>query len=966
MRSMRCHMCPVARDGGVCRVGGGSCTFPLPGSPVLLHERTAHRCGVERLDSIRTAQGRDDERYLLATARGLLGSGNTDNNGVVAVDFEAKLDPSTGRIVDFLTSAQLIDTPEERIRQRYLKVLHYDYGYPLGVMRREVGIVSGSSHLLESDGSVKRADIVVYLDAAAANASDQGRIKFVVECKRPTVDAGYNQLVSYIFNTSAGGGVWYNGDDLQPYVRRTLPHNALEPAPNIPAHNEDWSSVGARSKQDLRHPQDIRGLLRICNNKLHGRGIDAEEEDLTMDMVRILLAKIEDEILSEDAPKFFITSDEYSTADGKENAAERVRELFRKYADQYPDVFDEHENIKVSSNAIAEVIAVLQEWRLLAPRDSANDWDLMGAAYEQYTATHLKRARGQFFTNRLITEFMVEALDAKTDAKALDPAGGSGGFITAVLRRARRQILDSTVNRPQAREPQLDQLRKNLALVEISPRLVKIAKTAMLLNGDGHAGMTRGNSLGPYTLMDPVIQTSFGRGSVDLIVTNPPFAGVGDGQVTDPDMLAQFELARRWYTDADGDILTLDEYVGRPPEMLFLERCIDWLKPGGLLGIVMPKGFLETTTYRPARELLFRSGQVLAVVTFHKNSFQPDTGVRTCALLFRKFEDGERAPRDYPIFMAISQRVGRDSEGRPIFKVESDGQRTEEIDEDLGEILEAYRDFRVGRLRSSEYRFEIRRAALPADSLNLNPQFHLPHLNETLRQIQLMDDSEAWEVTALGQLEQGITIFKGPRLRTDNIVVDGPDPENEAIEAYYTPSAILQDKRDSVKWLDVSRATPKQKIAFNAVRVETGDLLVTRSGTIGRVAYITSALDGAIVSDDAIRVRINDPKLRRYVFAYLQTAQAQDQLRINEYGSVQQHLEPTHLRDLLVPIPLDWSTVADPITSAEAFFASKERQDRAMKAMRTLESALTLPSPRSIEVATEAPDVPRTRRPRRR
>lgn len=853
----------------------------------------------------------------------------------MTIDFEPDIDPATGKIVDFLSGTPLEDQPEERVRQRYLKVLHYDYGYPKATMRREVRIMAGSNEVIGVDGSPTRADIAVYLTASAATAKDQGKIKFVVECKRPDVESGRNQLVSYIFNTSAGGGVWYNGISLQPFRRRTQPHNDLEPAPKVPAADETWDSIERSPKSELRRPRDVRGLLRLCNDRLHGRGIDGDEEDLTMDMVRIVLAKTQDETEPGDYPLFYVTSDEYVSKDGRQAVAERVRALFRRYADNYPAVFDEHETVRVSSAAITEVVAVLQEWRIMSRLDDADEWDIMGAAYEQYTATHLKRARGQYFTNRLIVNFIVDALDPAADVKALDPAGGSGGFATAVLRHARRKILATTAPGSTAREHQLANLRQRLSAVEISPRLVKIAKTAMLLNGDGHAGMTRGNSLGPYEEFDGWIRDKCGKGQPNLIVTNPPFAGVGEGQITDLDVLNQFELARRWTIGESGQLEPdLSAPVeARPPEMLFLERCLDWLKPGGHLGIVMPKGFLDTATYRPARELLLRSGQLLGVVTFHKNSFQPDTGVRTCVVLLRKYEVGEAPPGDYPIFMAINQRIGRDSEGRPIFTVDGSGHPTDTLDEDLREILAAYRSFRAGSLTPSEYRFSVSRSSLPTDGLNINPQYHLPHLNESIRAVQQLDDSEIWDVLTLGHVETGIAIFKGPRLRTDNVVVDAYI-SNMQIEAYYTPSAVLQDKRDSVKWLDLARATDAQKRAFSAVRVRKGDLLVTRSGTVGRIAYITSALDGAIVSDDAIRVRIRDPKLRAYVFAYLQSQQAQDQMRVNEYGSVQQHLEPEHIRDLLIPIPKDWNDTKAIVDNANAFISSKETQDKAMSKIR--------------------------------
>lgn len=874
----------------------------------------------------------------------------------MTISFDPDHDPVTGKIIDFLAGTLLEDRPEERVRQTYLKVLHHDYGYPKSVMRREVMIMAGANPVIDQQGKPTRADIVVYLAAADAISGNQGRIKFVVECKRPDVTSGRNQLVSYIFNTSAGGGVWYNGDDVQPFRRRTQPDNDLEPAPKVPAFDETWDAVGRPPKSELRRPRDVRGLLRVCNNKLHGRGIDAEEEDLTMDMVRIILAKVQDEIESGDYPLFYVTSEEYSLSTGREAVADRVQKLFRRYAENYPTVFDAHEEIRVSDAAIVEVVAVLQEWQIMTRLDDAAEWDIMGSAYEQYTATHLKRARGQFFTNRLIVDFVIGVLDPDADVRALDPAGGSGGFVTAVLRYVRRKVLAATAENSTAREHQLANLRQRLSSVEISPRLVKIAKTAMLLNGDGHAGMTKGNSLGPYEGFDAWIREKSGKGQPNLIVTNPPFAGVGEGQISDPEILHQFQLARRW--SADGDGIFRPNHDGalenRPPEMLFFERCLDWLKPGGKLGIVMPKSFLDTATYRGARELLFSSGQLLGVVTFHKNSFQPDTGVRTCVVFVRKWGDDELVSHDYPIFMAISQKIGRDSEGRPIFAMDANGDLTDQVDHDLDETLEAFRDLQAGTLTASEYRFSVARSELPGDTLNINPQFHLPHLNETLRMVQQLDDSMEWDVLTLGQIEQGIRIFKGPRLRTDNIIVTGPgnpaDTES-AIEPYYTPSAVLQDKRESVKWLDLARATLRQIQSFDAVRVKRGDLLVTRSGTIGRVAYITKSLDSAIVSDDAIRVRIADERLRNYVFAFLQTKVAQDQMRINEYGAVQQHLEPDHVKNLLIPIPADWADVQQTLDKAEAFFASKELQDDSMASILTLDALYGSPvTPVPVEV----------------
>lgn len=848
----------------------------------------------------------------------------TPNEELFQADFN-----EDGKIVDFLDSTTLLeDRPEERVRQAFLKHLHFDLGYPRDVMRREVPIYSGQSEVRDQQGNPIRADIVVYLDRPAAATRDQGRMKFVVECKRPDVDSGYNQLVSYIYNTSAGGGVWTNGSDMQAYKRVNQPHSALNQAPQTPRADEGWDAVGRPRTQDLLRPHDFRRLLRMCHNKLHGRGVDSEEEDLTMDMVRIILAKYQDEVHAGEYVDFYCTDNEYGSATGREQVAERIQRLFRDFANDYPSVFGPHERITVSPSAITEVVAVLQNYTIITGMQDADGWDVMGSAYEQYTATHLKRQRGQFFTNRLVVNFMVDLLDPDMHVKALDPAGGSGGFVTSILRFLRHKIASSSAS-DAAKEQQLGNLKQHLFLVEASSRLVKIAKTAMILNGDGHSGMTQGNSLGPYEEMDDWIKARCTKGQPGLILTNPPFAGVGqEGAISDPQVLDQFITAKPWEDTASG-LQPVPDSTPRPspPELLFFERCLDWLAPGGLLGIVLPKSFLDTATFRASREYLFRNAKLLATVNLHKNTFQPDTGVRTCLVFLRKLKADEVPSDDYGIFMAVSRKIGRDSEGQPIFVPDSDGNPTAVIDHDLDEILDAYKAFAGGTLTDSEYTFAVKRTAL-GSTLNINPQFHLPHLNESVRRVQAIDQVAHWSVTPLGQLDNAIKIFKGPRLRTENVLVDGP-ASGSAVEAYFTPSALLQDRRDSVKWLDLAKATQSQKRAFDAVRVKKGDLLITRSGSIGRVAYVTSKLDQAIVSDDAIRVRIPDERLRAYVYSWLNSPNAQDQFRRNEYGAIQQHLEPIHVRDLLVPVPEDWEQVSDLVTQAKAFFEGREKIEAA-------------------------------------
>jgi type I restriction enzyme M protein len=458
------------------------------------------------------------------------------------------------------------------------------------------------------------------------------------------------------------------------------------------------------------------------------------------------------------------------------------------------------------------------------------------------------------------------------------------------------------------------------------PSLVKVAKTAMILNGDGHAGMTHGDSLGSYESLHQVVRARADRGMPTVILTNPPFAGVGEGRITDKRLLDNFACGVKW-TERDGKYQRSDEIVdeGVPPEMLFFERCLDWISPGGIVAIVMPKAFLDTQTYQPARELLMAGFTLLGVINCHKNTFQPHTGVRTCLVFLQKPKVGEKPDADYPIFMAVSQRIGQDSEGMPVFRRDDQNKLTDEIDEDLSIILSDYRKFQEGALTPSEYRFSILRSEIDKTAC-INPQFYLPNLNRTIREIESIDLLLGWSTVSLAEVHPLIQIYKGPRLKSEDIIVETPGVD---IEDYLTPSAVLQEKNDSSKLLHLGRASKKQLATIRALRVKRGDLLVTRSGTIGRVAYITKRLDNAIVSDDMIRVRVPDENLRLYVYAFLQSQAGYNQMLRNEYGSVQQHLEPRHLRSLLIPIPDDWSTVQSVIDAVSSAVTAREQLEAA-------------------------------------
>jgi type I restriction enzyme M protein len=505
----------------------------------------------------------------------------------------------------------------------------------------------------------------------------------------------------------------------------------------------------------------------------------------------------------------------------------------------------------------------------------------------------------------------------------------------------------------------MEQIKDRIFYIDIKHRLVKIAKAAMILTGNGHRGFTQGDSLGPFDRLPTDFVERSRPGNLDRVLTNPPFAGLTNGRINDPqNMMPQFELARRWQWQ-EGTFVPTDEPLsgGVPPEILFVERCIQWLKPGGRVGVVVPKGMLENPELGLAvRRFIFRHTFVRAVIACHKNTFQPYTGTRTALLVLEKktAEQVAELDPDYPIFMAISRKIGQDSEGRPIFVRDEDGNLTNEIDHDLDEIYAAWLDHVSGNLTDSEYTFSISRADVDDQRLLIGPQSFQPSLNEAIATVMSLGETDQFTTFPLGDL--ATKIYKGERFRRENLeteIAAGPD-----IVRYYTPGTLMQDRPESLKFLDLSRATDRQRASIERHRLKRLELLVTRSDSIGRVTLTRSDHAGHIGSDDLLHIDIADTALKLYVFLFLKSDLGQRQMKRNEYGTIQQHLEPAHMRELLVPIPADRSRIERLAENVRAAIEAKEtslvQENTAVTDLNTLIDEVTGQAENSREIAVQA------------
>jgi type I restriction enzyme M protein len=808
-----------------------------------------------------------------------------------------------GRIIDFVnptTTRQ--NTSEERVRQGYARKLHYEYDYP-----KELIVIGAPINI----GSETRfADIAVYYDAAAARRKDQAKIRLVVETKAADIKSGKAQLKSYIFSSCAEGGVWLNATDTPQYYRRyDKPSPELETWPNIPRAGEDWDGIGKHNKGELRPPHDLVETFKRCHNALYKVGIDSE--DLAMDMVRIILAKYRDETNEGDVCEFRISPLELQSPARRKQVADRVRHLFKQVRDENPDVFDQHETITAGDREISIVVSELQEFRFLPDEQSDEIYDVVGAAYEVYVGSHLKGDRGQYFTHRLIVQLVVRLVDPDAKAVILDPAMGSGGFLVMAMRHVTQRIIRS--NRSSvAKAAAITALHHRIYGVDKAPKLVKVARTNMILASDGHSGLVRGDSL--ETLTAPHFSEDFltrvGIGRPTAVLTNPPFGATSEHKITaekEPEILEQFQVGHVWRVDKlSGELRPTADLTseGVPPEYLFLERCIQWVAPGGKIGIVLPRAILDNDKALALRTFIFRETRVIAVVNCHDDTFKPHTGAKTAIFILEKKKHSGEPDDDYRIFMAISQGIGHNGVGEAIYKTNATGDDIlvngePVLDEDTNEIYQAWLAIERGDESPSEYYFSITRKMI-GDNLNFNPVRYLPKYAESRQRVLELGESDEWTVERLGQIGQ---VFNGPRFKrpyADKGVTSGPK-----IIRYFTGNAITQTRAENLKYLDLQKAKPIQLKMINKLYLQRGMILITDSGTVGRVIYTTAYQDGAIGTNNLIRVVISDELLRGYVYQFLSSKLGQDQLKANIYGVIIDHIEPADVKNILIPIPKD-------------------------------------------------------------
>ncbi len=606
---------------------------------------------------------------------------------------------SNNKIFAPLKNKELVLTPEERVRQEYICRLVNHYGYDISQMAQEVQV----SNSRRGQGKA-RADIVVWKSASAKSNEDAATI--VVECKAEHItirEEDYFQGYNYAAWAGADFFVTTNLKETRVFkVNKDKLPKHLEEIVDIPKAEELTNAKKIKellSQTKTFTRDEFSKLLFKCHNII--RNNDKLSPEAAFDEIsKVLFIKIRYERESDKGQIFskdrFVTNRKSYEALNKEmgvnDAKPFYQNLFDKTKNQFAKdgLFEPNDTIKIKEASFEAIVKELEVYNLSRTAD-----DVKGIAFEKFLGKTFRGELGQFFTPRTIVDFMVALLDPEEGEIICDPCCGSGGFLIKAfeyvrekiendIQKAKEQIkaqlydenYDFLSDKKKAEidervdeyftilNQELDTIHTNSRLQHLSsdcifgtdanPRMARTAKMNMIMHGDGHGGVHHRDGL---LNVNGIFENRF-----DVILTNPPFGSrvektlkitLADKE-TNEEKIAEYEekYGKEVYRKAMSQV---NDNIGKSilslydsgklsglTEVLFIERCLRLLKPGGRLGIVLPEGVLNTTQLQSVRELFEGMAKIILITSIPQDVFMASGAtVKPSLMFFKKFTTEE-------------------------------------------------------------------------------------------------------------------------------------------------------------------------------------------------------------------------------------------------------------------------------------------------------------------------------------
>lgn len=618
-----------------------------------------------------------------------------------------------GKICDYIDGKFRKDSPEEYVRQTIEKRLVNEHKYEPTQIKIEFSLKLGSRR--------PRADIAVF--PKDSKSLTQDNVWLIIECKSEKINSkdkkeGVGQLKSYMSACpNCEWGMWTNGK-YKEVLRKVIEEGKFKflECNDIPPAEGSLTDIDKPKRNNLRraYEDNLLMVFKTCHNHIYvTEGL--QKQPAFFELLKLIFCKTLDEQNVGKPIEFYTTSQERSNPDGQLTVKNRIAKIFELVKKRFPQIFDKTEEIRLQARSLAWIVSEIQPYSLLE-----TNIDVKGKAYEELVGANLRGDRGEFFTPRNITRMAVEMINPKPHEKICDVACGTGGFLVTAMNHVAEQLKEEVLKDYGKPESEWSDHQKsvfgnkikeiassNFFGFDINPDLVKATKMNMVMNNDGSGNIYRNNSLLPPHEWSLTLKSQLAKalninadritnsdmiGFFDVIVTNPPFGS--KIEIKDTQILEQFDIGHIWRPEQIGT----NEVVGwrkssdiqssLPPEQLFIERCLQFLRPGGRLAIVLPDSILGNPGLVYIRQWLIEKTKIVASIDLHVDTFQPKNGTQTSVLILQKktneliqTERWSNEIKPYNIFMAIVEKVGHDKRGNTIFKRDEYGNEIWETEE---------------------------------------------------------------------------------------------------------------------------------------------------------------------------------------------------------------------------------------------------------------------------------------------
>jgi len=549
--------------------------------------------------------------------------------------------------------------PEEKVRAEYYFDLIEKYNYSVKRIELEVEMPDRTPE--------RYADIVIYKD-------DEQKIPYiVVECKKDGItDAEFEQATKQAIANArvlkAPFAICVAGNtrramETEKWNDKTPEKAIITDIPISYGKIEEFRYKKGDPNWDLKvlDKQELIRALKKSHDTLWAGG--KRNPTVAFDeLSKIIFVKIRDEKKGRKTGEYY--DFQIKTHESAESVFKRINAIYQEAKERDPEVFKE--SLKVDPEELYTVVEHLQGLSL-----NKTDLDTKGVAFEQFMEDFFKGKSGQYFTPREIVNFAIKMMDIKNDDLVLDPACGSGGFLLHALDKVRNDA-EEYFGSDEAEKYRYwhNFAANNLFGIEINDSIARVAKMNMIIHDDGHTNVIGFDALEDIDKMNRK-NPGFAKNRFDIIVTNPPFGA--NVKASEHPYLEKFFFGKNGKKGR----------ANQKTEILFIERCVDFLKPGvGQMAIVLPDGILTNSSLQYVRDYLMEKTQILAVVSLPQFAFTHfGAGVKSSLVFVRKKADKEKLGK-YPIFMAIAEHIGYDATGRKDPK------------NDLNKICEEFKKFK--------------------------------------------------------------------------------------------------------------------------------------------------------------------------------------------------------------------------------------------------------------------------------